>query len=82
MNIETNNKVCSKCKKEKNLSEFRKGRGKLNKKNYCIPCDDAYNKELYEKNKEFRKLQVQEWNDENPDKIKQYAKKWREKHRA
>ena len=72
-------KICSKCKLEKNLSEFRKGRGKSNRKNYCKPCDDTYNKALYEKNKEFRKLQVTEWNEENPEKVKQYSKTWRDK---
>lgn len=72
-----NTKKCSKCLLEKTLDQFRKGGGKFGKKAYCLPCDDEYNNQLYKKKKELRKRQITEWNKENPEKLKEYAKNWR-----
>ncbi len=76
-------KICSKCKQEKNLEEFRnQKKGKFGKKNYCRICDDENARALYLKNQLFRTLQVEQWNRENPDKVKQYQKNWVEKSKA
>lgn len=38
-------KECCKCRKEKNIEEFRKQKtGKWGRKGYCIECDNAYQK--------------------------------------
>lgn len=76
-----NTKICSKCNQEFSIINFRKGNGKYRKKNYCIPCDDAYNKSHYNSNKDLRILQIEEWNEENPDKVKSYKKKWQDKNK-
>ena len=76
MNPQT--KICSKCKQEKELKEFRNQfKGKYHKKNYCIICDNENAKELYLKNKDFRILQIEEWNQNHPEKLKEYQKKWK-----
>lgn len=70
-------KICSKCKTEKSLDEFRnQAKGKYGKKNYCKICDDNNAKESYNKHKEYRKLQITIWNENNPDKTKEYKEKW------
>lgn len=62
-------KVCSHCRQEKSLSEFRKGSGKGNCKNYCKPCDDMKSHQNYEKNKAKRKSQIKFWQDKNRQKL-------------
>ena len=70
-------KKCKICKQEKLLEEFRpQTKGKFGRKSYCIPCDDEYNRKLYEENKEFKKQQSAEWNKKNPEKVKKYKKNW------
>lgn len=74
------NKICSKCKEGKTLENFRnQAKGKYGKKNYCILCDDQNSKEVYQRNKELRLLQVEEWNNKNPSKLSSYQKKYRNK---
>lgn len=72
-------KKCSYCKKEKDISLFRAGRGKLNKKNYCIICDDKKSKENYIKNKGKRISQSIKWAKLNPDKVQKYKLKYHQK---
>ena len=70
-------KVCSLCKDSKPLSEFRKGKGKFQRKNYCKPCDDKKAHETYERNKDKRKSQIRAWNDANREKLNEYSRNWR-----
>lgn len=45
-------KICAKCKEKKRKSKFRfKDKIKGTLQPYCIPCNVAYQKEHYEKNK-------------------------------
>ena len=54
-------KKCARCGETKDVDLFRnESRGKLQKKNYCIECDDEYNRAHYAKNKEKRIKQVLE----------------------
>jgi hypothetical protein len=74
-------KLCSKCKKEKPLAEFRnQTKGKYGKKNYCIICDDENARKLYEKNREYKKLQSSVWNQNNPHKTQKYRDNYRKNH--
>jgi len=86
-------KICSKCKEEKDVSEFgvdNKRKDKLYV--YCKICTNNIGKESYQKNKEakkesekkYRKNNLEKiketkkrWALKNPDKIKQKAKRWR-----
>ena len=70
-------KKCSRCKQVKLLNEFRnQTKGKYGKKNYCKICDDKNAKELYNRNKDIRKLQVIIWNEKHPEQIKKYQEKF------
>jgi len=68
-------KVCKDCEKEKDITEFYKGRG------ICKYCDSANSKEYYQTHKEEIKNRVRlhkrkypevrkKWDKENPEKIK------------
>ena len=73
-------KKCKICKVEKSLEEFRpQAKGKLGRKSYCIPCDNEYNRRLYEKDREFKKMQSEVWNSKNPDKVKEYQENHQKK---
>lgn len=76
-------KKCKKCGLDKNLTEFRnQSSTKDKKKSYCIECDDKYNKEHYEKNKEWRKLKAALWNENNPEKVKEYQERHKNRNSA
>jgi hypothetical protein len=74
IHIVLTSKICSHCRQEKPLTEFRKGSGKGHKKNYCKPCDNMKSHQNYEKNKERRRKQIKEWNEKNRKKLSKYAK--------
>lgn len=75
--IQGTTKICSHCKKEKDIQDFRRSKtGKLGYHNNCIPCHDIASKKSYIKNKEKRLKQIKEWNKENPEKVKKYKNKW------
>jgi hypothetical protein len=68
-------KICSSCRAEKSLEEFRLNKkGKFGRKAYCRPCDDKASKENYLKNQQKRLREIKEWNARNPDKVKKYQK--------
>ena len=73
-------KVCTKCKELKSLSEFRKqSRTKDGHKYVCRPCDSAAARDRYsDKKKTYIKL-VKEWQSKNKDKVKDYKKKYYKK---
>ena len=60
-------KVCSKCKEEKELTEFYK-----HKKSPCKVCRLLYNKEYRQNNKEKRREYRKEYDEKNKEKIKEY----------
>ena len=68
-------RVCSKCGKEKSVSEFYKHKGcKYGVRSVCKECDKEYKKEYGENNKEYYK----EYYENNKDKIKEQNKEYRE----
>jgi hypothetical protein len=68
-------KKCSICKGIKEDSMFRKQtKSKDGLKSYCRPCDSAKIKESYLKNREKRLLQIRQWRDNNPQKVRSYYK--------
>jgi len=73
-------KVCTKCKELKPLTEFRKqSRTKDGRKYVCRPCDSAAARDRYsDKKKTYIKL-VKEWQSNNKDKVKDYKKKYYKK---
>ncbi len=75
MNEVVYTKECQKCKKEKDLDEFRRQKkGKWGRKGYCKVCDDAYEKERYLKNSYARISQVKRWVNKNKEKVKLYKR--------
>ena len=73
-------KICSKCRSEKPIEEFRKCKSsKDNRINYCKICHSTNSKEKYFKNKEKRLAQIDMWQQENPHKTDKYSLKWRQK---
>ncbi len=73
-------KECSNCKLEKSLDEFGKQLGTTDNKKYiCKKCDSARAKLNYEKNKETRLRKITEWQEKNPDKVKEYKSKYKTK---
>ena len=70
--IHMEKKVCTKCKGEKELSEFNKGRSE------CRLCSKEYKKEYSENNKDKIKKGKKKYRENNKDKIKEYVKKYRE----
>src|SRR5258706_2142177 len=74
MLISIENKVCSCCKESKTVDQFRKAAN--NKKdglyNFCIQCQDTYNRDLYQRKKDKRKKQAELWNLEHHEETKIY----------
>lgn len=79
-------KTCTKCKEEKDLSEFGKRSGAQSHlyNSWCKSCRSAGNaarlNDRYHNEPGF-KDKMQEWRDANPDKIKEYRAKEYQKHR-
>jgi predicted methyltransferase len=70
-------KICTKCKEEKSLGDFRKQSStKDGLKYYCKECDDKTAKRYYEKNKKKIITKVTQWQKDNPDKVKDYKKSY------
>ena len=66
-------KVCSKCKIEKNLSEFHERKnGKDEYRHVCKQCISDYGKEYYQKNIIKRRKQNNIWREKNPEWEKKY----------
>jgi len=75
-------KVCTNCREQKPLRDFRKQRStKDGLKYYCKSCDDRTAKKYYEKNKQKIITKVTEWQKDNPDKVKNYKKSYYSKKR-
>ena len=74
------NKICSKCRLEKPIEDFRKSKSsKDNHMNFCKLCHSNNSKQQYEKNKELRLAQIEYWSENNPHKVDKYNTKYRAK---
>jgi hypothetical protein len=75
------NKKCTKCQEEKNISLFNKNKNTKDGLNYwCTPCKLQYQKENRTKEKANRNAKA--WRQNNPDKVKETLKKYRESARG
>ena len=76
-------KICTKCKEEKSLGDFRKQSStKDGLKYYCKECDDITAKKYYEKNKKKIITKVTQWQKDNPSKVKDYKKSYYGKNKS
>ncbi|MBI2449695.1 hypothetical protein HYV49_05355 [Candidatus Pacearchaeota archaeon] len=83
-------KICSKCKIEKNFSEFYKNKNKKDGlRSQCKDCQKQYHKEHREEKKEYMKQyremhreeikqQKKQYNEMHKEEIKQQKKQWHE----
>jgi len=72
-------KTCSKCKIEKDESEFGKAKPSKDGLRYsCKKCEKEYKKEYYQENKEAIKEYKKEYNQNNKESIKENKKKYRQ----
>ena len=72
-------KICSKCKKEKQLSKFGPDKGRNGLRRLCKQCEAKYAREKYRNNPKHRnyvKESVAKYRKRNPEKIKQLKKIW------
>ena len=75
-------KVCTNCRGQKPLKDFRKQSStKDGLKYYCKACDDTTAKKYYEKNKKKIITKVTEWQKDNPNKVKDYKRSYYSKNR-
>jgi hypothetical protein len=87
INLETNEKTCSKCLITKPLEDFwLMPNGKYPAR--CRRCQSEhtiqYNKERYKNDPEFRKkrsIQINEYREKNPDKVKKWSSDWAKNNR-
>lgn len=71
-------KRCTRCKVEKELSEFSKNKkSKDGLQHICKSCAAIEHKEWHEKNKEHIKEYSKEWYENNKERVKESAKEWR-----
>ena len=71
-------KVCSKCKVEKELTEFSKNsRSKDGLRCNCKECNAVYKKLYHQKNRDKLVEYSKEYNKNNKDKSKEYSKNYR-----
>lgn len=76
------NKVCTNCKKRKNLSEFYKVRKNETKvRSICKKCSDIYNKHYVLNNKENIQQYKRLWGKKNKDAKRAYDKIWRKQNK-
>ena len=71
----TKEKVCTKCNKEKNLTEYCKN-GRNGLRADCRECAKARTKKWREENPEYNKKYSKKYREENPEKAKAHVKKW------
>ncbi len=75
-------KVCTKCKKEKDISCFAKDKTKKDGlRPSCKLCASVDNKQYYIKNKSKILISVKVWQQNNPEKVKAILKKHNKKTR-
>ena len=75
-------KTCSKCRTEKELSEFNKcKKTKDGRQAYCKICTTEYDKKYRAKNKDKTAVRKRKYRTENKEKIAVYGKKYREENK-
>jgi len=75
-------KICTKCRKEKDISCFCKShRSKDGIKHRCKSCDNEYARAEYKKDPTKKKAHSVKWHNENKEKVKDIVKKSYMKHR-
>ena len=77
-------KICSKCKKNKNITEFRKIKtqnGKYRLYYYCNDCEKEYKKEYNKKYWQEKKEYFNNYKQEHREEILKYKREHRKKHR-
>jgi hypothetical protein len=73
-------KICSRCKEEKKVCEFRKiSKNEERYNTYCRECEKIYKQEYFQKNKEKHLKRKQQRRLENPEKYREETKKYYEK---
>lgn len=77
MNNIINTKICSKCRKEKNIKEFNKRNNNSisSLQSYCKTCKQLTAKQYAMENKEKIKEKKKQWRTNNPEKVKASSKK-------
>jgi hypothetical protein len=70
-------KFCSKCKAEKNLSDFQvNAKSKDGRRPSCKICDCKRQREVYAKDPTAKNASKQRWHEKNSSKIKKYKESW------
>lgn len=78
----SNRKICSKCRKEKLLTQFYEDKDSRDGYyTFCIECSKKYQRKYYIKNKERIKEKVKNYKNNNKDKFKLIDKEYREKNK-
>lgn len=72
-------KQCSKCKEEKEYSEFYKGKGEDGYRSNCKSCVLTDNKKWRDDNKDKVYISSRKWISKNPEKVKNYQSNYRKK---
>ena len=68
-------KLCTTCREEKKLSDFRKQSSTRDAYKYtCKSCDSEKARTRYNLKKEKIKKTVKNWQESNPEKVKKYKK--------
>jgi len=74
-------RICNRCGQEKPSSEFYSHpKTKDGLHPYCIVCMKKYNREYYKKHKKRIDKKVVNWRKENPDKVREWNRQYRERH--
>jgi hypothetical protein len=75
-------KICTKCKIEKDIDSFCKNKNyKDGYGNWCKKCQNEYNKEHYQKNKQHKKEISAKWHRKNKDHKRGLGQKWYKEHK-
>ena len=75
-------RTCTKCKKEKNKSEFYKKKdGKNGLHSQCKSCKNAYNKQWDKENPEKVLAKSKRYRERHPERAKESMKKWGDKNK-
>ena len=70
------NKICTRCKTKKPLTDFSPRTDRLSKKSACRVCEKAYQKEYRKKTKGKYKETVSRWQKKHPVKIREAYLRW------
>lgn len=74
-------KVCSRCKKDLDLSFFRQNKSNKSYRGKCRACENECNSEYRKLNRNKVKTIKKEWREKNKDKVNETTRSWREKNK-